>query len=94
MWRIWAGAVYKDRELLALAAAQHFDVFITADKNLPYQQKLPNPALRVVVLNTMSTRPVYLLPLIVQMSDQLQSLAAGSVTMINDAGEITSFKDK
>lgn len=30
----WRGV--KDRELLALAQAQSFDVFITADKNLPY----------------------------------------------------------
>lgn len=32
----WRGV--KDRELLALADSYPFDVFITSDKNLPYQQ--------------------------------------------------------
>ncbi|MEH1790358.1 hypothetical protein [Nostoc sp.] len=43
----WRGT--KDRELLALANIFPFDVFITSDKNLPYQQNLQNLALRVVV---------------------------------------------
>ena len=38
----WRGV--KDRELLALANFYPFDVFITADKNLPYQQNLSNLA--------------------------------------------------
>ncbi len=42
----WRGT--KDRELLALANIFPFDVFITSDKNLPYQQNLQNLALRVV----------------------------------------------
>lgn len=46
----WRGA--EDRELLALANAFPFDVFITADKNLPYQQNLQNLDLRIVALNT------------------------------------------
>lgn len=67
----WRGV--KERELLALAIAHSFEVFITADKNLPYQQNLDVLALPVAVLDAMSTRPVYLLPLIIQFSDRLQS---------------------
>ena len=85
----WRGV--KDQELLALAEAHPFDVFITADKNLPYQQNFRGLALRVVVLNAISTRPDYLLPLIVQISGLLQSLAPNSVTLINSAGEVTPF---
>ena len=85
----WRGT--KDRELLALANVFPFDVFITSDKNLPYQQNLQNLALRVVVLNASSTRPDYLLPLIMQIIPLLQSLAPGSVTLIDDAGDITPF---
>lgn len=85
----WRGT--KDRELLALANAFPFDVFITADKNLPYQQNLQNLALRVVVLNASITRPDHLLPLITQIIPLLQSLAPGSITLIDDAGDITPF---
>jgi predicted nuclease of predicted toxin-antitoxin system len=85
----WRGT--KDRELLALANAFPFDLFITADKNLPYQQNLQNLALRVVVLNASSTRPDHLLPLIAQIIPLLQSFAPGSITLIDDAGDITHF---
>ena len=85
----WRGT--KDRELLALANVFPFDVFVTADKNLPYQQNLQNLALRVVVLNASSTRPDHLLPLITKIIPLLQSLAPGSIRLIDDAGDITSF---
>jgi predicted nuclease of predicted toxin-antitoxin system len=85
----WRGT--KDRELLALANVFPFDVFITSDKNLPYQQNLQNLALRVVVLNASSTRPDHLLPLIAQIVPLLQSLAPGSITLIDNAGDITPF---
>ena len=85
----WRGT--KDRELLALANVFPFDVFITSDKNLPYQQNLQNLALRVVVLNASSIRPDHLLPLITQIIPLLQSLVPGSITLIDDAGDITPF---
>jgi Domain of unknown function (DUF5615) len=85
----WRGV--KDRELLALAEAHLFEGFITADKNLPYQQNLRSLTLRIVVLDVMSTRPDYLVPLMVKLSGLLSSLAAGSVTLINDRGELTPF---
>lgn len=43
--------------------------------------------LRVVVLDTASTRPDYLLPLMIQVSGLLQSLAPGSVTLIKELVE-------
>ena len=85
----WRGT--KDLDLLALANVFPFDVFITSDKNLPYQQNLQNLALRVVVLNASSTRPDHLLPLITQIIPLLQSLVPGSITLIDDAGDITPF---
>jgi hypothetical protein len=86
----WRGV--KDRELLALAQSHPFDVFVTADKNLPYQQNLRDITLRVIVLNVSSTRPDYLLPLITRISNVLQSLAQGSITLINDAGDLTIWR--
>ncbi len=92
MWTRWVACGVKDRELLALAQANPFDVFITADKNFAYQQNLRGLTLLVVILDANSTRPDYLLPLITRIGDVLQSLAPGSVTLINDAGEVTAFQ--
>ena len=46
----WRGA--EDKELLLLAEAYPFDVFITADKNLPYQQNLQDYQLKILVLGS------------------------------------------
>jgi predicted nuclease of predicted toxin-antitoxin system len=86
----WRGV--KDRELLRLAEAHPFDGFITADKNLPYQQNLNGIRLRIIVLDTMNTRPDYLLPLIIQVSVLLPSLAPSSVMLVNDTGTVIPFR--
>jgi hypothetical protein len=85
----WRGT--KDRELLILANGFPFDVFITGDKNLPYQQNLQNLALRIVVLNASSTRPDHLRPLITLIIPLLPYLEPGSLTLIDDAGKVTSL---
>ena len=86
----WRGT--KDRDLLALADAHPFDVFITADKNLAYQQSISTYQLRIVVLNTKTTKPDYLFPLIEQACLIISTLAAGSITLISDDRQITSFQ--
>lgn len=85
----WRGA--KDRELLDLAESHPFDAFITADKNLRYQQNLVKKNLRIVVLDSRSTRPDYLLPLMERISKIITSVSAGGVISINDSGELTQF---
>jgi hypothetical protein len=84
----WRGT--KDWDLLALADAYPFDVFITADKNLPYQQSISTYQLRIVVLNTKTTKPDYLLPLIEQ-ACLIIPTAVGSITLIDDDRQVTSF---
>ncbi len=64
----WRG--YKDRQILEMAAAQPFDLFITADKNLPFQQNLNAYDIQILVLDVSSTKPSYLLPLMIQLSSQ------------------------
>jgi hypothetical protein len=78
----WRGT--KDTALLGLANTTQFDVFITADKNLPYQQNFQDLTLCVVVLNSMSTRPDRLIPLIIKLIPLLSSLEAGTVTLIDE----------
>jgi len=82
----WRGL--SNREILALAEKHPFDAFITADKNLPYQQNLNNLTIRIIVLDSNRTRPDHLAPLIITVSALLASLSVGAVIRINDAGEI------
>lgn len=82
----WRGL--KDREILDLAETQPFDVFITADKNLQYQQNLGNCSIRIVVLDSSSTRPDHLRPLMIQLSSLVKSLPVGTAIRINDAGDV------
>jgi hypothetical protein len=49
----WTGI--QNGELLSLAV-QHFDVFVTNDKNLSFQQNLGTFAIAVVVLRAKSSR--------------------------------------
>ncbi len=49
----WAGV--KNNQLLALAEAE-FDVFITVDRNLSFQQNLPQFDIAVIVLQAPSNR--------------------------------------
>ena len=49
----WAGI--KNGELMTLAAAE-FDVFITVDRNLSYQQNLPQYEIALIVLRAISNR--------------------------------------
>lgn len=57
----WSGV--KNGQLLALAATQ-FDVFVTADKNLEFQQNLAALPIAVVVLVVRSTRIQDIEPLV------------------------------
>jgi predicted nuclease of predicted toxin-antitoxin system len=85
----WRGL--KDREILDLAESHPFDVFITADKNLQYQQNLASRLIRIVVLDASSTRPDHLIPLMVQISSIVESLSVGAAIRINDAGEVVAI---
>lgn len=47
-------ATLKNGELLAVAESNGFDVFVTTDTNLAYQQNLSNRKIAIVVLSTTS----------------------------------------
>ena len=67
----WGGV--KNGALLALAATQ-FDAFLTADKNLPYQQNLAALPVSVVVLAAHSNEYPALLPLLPNLERALADL--------------------
>ena len=85
----WRG--FKDREILDLAESHAFDVFITADKNLQYQQNLASRLIRIVVLDASSTRPDRLIPLMVRVSSIIETLPVRAAIRINETGKIISI---
>jgi predicted nuclease of predicted toxin-antitoxin system len=67
----WRGV--KNGKLLALAAHE-FDVFVTVDQNMGYQQNLDLLPLPIIVLEATSNRLKDLLPLVEKLKSELQSL--------------------
>lgn len=75
----WAGI--KDRELLILAASV-VDFFITADRNLSFQQNLSPFDLSLIVLQTQSNRLADLKPLVPKILDVLDIAPKGQATLV------------
>ena len=75
----WSGV--KNGDLLRLAAAS-FDVFITVDKNLPYQQSLATLPLAVIVLDAQSNDLPALLPLMPKLEATLSNVQPRTYTRI------------
>ena len=75
----WAGI--KNGRLLALAQVD-FQVFITGDRNLSFQQNLPNFSIAVVVLKAESIRLIHTRPLMPKVLAALLSLKSGQIVTI------------
>ena len=67
----WSGV--KNGKLLALAATK-FDVFLTMDKNLEYQQNMATLPVAVLVLEAVSNRIEHLAPLVPSVLKELNHL--------------------
>lgn len=80
--RRWAGPASENGELLALAVGQ-FDVFLTADRNLSYQQDVSAFDIAVVVLIARSNRFEDLRPLAPQILEVVDTAARGRVTVVS-----------
>ena len=74
-------AAVKNGDLLALAA-DRFDVFVTVDRNLSFQQRLPRFSIAVIVLRAPSNRLLDLRPLAQQLANTIPTAKAGEVTWI------------
>ena len=78
-FRVTTGGCRKGRkngELLALAAG-HFDVFLTADAGIEYQQNLGSVALGVIALKARSNRIRDLRPLMPRVRQLLETTGPG-----------------
>jgi hypothetical protein len=71
----------KNGELLRLAS-QEFNVFVTADRNLEYQQNLPSLAIAIVVLVAPSNRMEVYLPIGDKIREAIQAARPGAITKV------------
>lgn len=71
----------KNGELLALAARE-FDVFVTVDRNLSFQQNLPALAMTVVVLRARSNRLADLKLLVPELLGAIASAKPGPAIIV------------
>jgi hypothetical protein len=76
----WAGV--KNGELLRIAATAGFEIFVTPDQNLQYQQNVRAVGLAIVVLVARSNRLDDLRPLIPELLAALSILQPGSIFRI------------
>ena len=75
----WSGLTNGD---LLRKASGEFDVFLTADSNLTFQQNLSKFDLAVIVLEPRSTRLVDTLPLIPQVLEALETIKSRTVVRV------------
>ena len=71
----------KNGELLALAASE-FEVFVTVDRNLSFQQNLPAFAIAVIVLRAPSNRLTDLKPLVPALLACIPRASRGAVEYV------------
>jgi hypothetical protein len=74
-------ATTENGELLALAS-KHFDVFVTVDQNLSFQQNLGSLSVAVLVLQARTNRLTALKPLIPSLLAAIESAEPGIVKFI------------
>lgn len=75
----WAGIT--NGKLLTLAQAE-FDVFVTVDRNLSFQQHLPKFDIAVILLKAKSNRVGDLVVLLPELLRAIPSASKGSVTTV------------
>jgi hypothetical protein len=68
-------------ELLTLAA-KHFDVFVTVDRNLSFQQNLGSRSIAVIILRARTNRLADLRPLTPRLLAAIESTKPGAAKLI------------
>ena len=79
----WTGI--KNGELLARAVSSDFEVFVTSDQNLSYQQDLATFPIAVVVLKARSNRLTDLKKLIPILITALKEAKPGTTSVVAEA---------
>jgi hypothetical protein len=71
-----------DNGELLTAASEHFDVFVTVDRNLSYQRNLGSYSIAVIVLHARTNRLADLKPLVPKLIATIETAAAGVATIV------------
>jgi hypothetical protein len=82
----WAGK--KNGELLTLAETSGFQVFITIDRGIEYQQNLKPRSVAVLLIRTKSNRLVDLLPHVPEVLNVLASLQPGQLAKVGQRADL------
>lgn len=77
----WAGK--KNGELLALMAANGFEVLLTVDQNLRFQQNLASVGVAIVIMVTVSNRLPDLLPLVPAVEAAFATIQPGDAVEVS-----------
>ncbi len=73
----------KNGALLKLAIENEFDIFITTDKNLQYQQKIQSIDMAIVVLNVPLLKWSYIEPLLPKLLERLPTFEKRNIYVID-----------
>jgi hypothetical protein len=68
--------------MLLTLASEHFDVFVTVDRNLSFQQNLDSFSVAVVVLQAKTNRLADLRPLVPSLLAAIESALPGAAKFI------------
>ncbi len=77
----WTGK--KNGELLGLMTFAGFDLFLTLDKNLQYQQNLKRFSIKIIILDASDSRYQTLQPLMLKVAEALSGKIQYQVTIIS-----------
>lgn len=77
----WAGK--KNGELLALMAADGFEVLLTADRNLRFQQNLAAVGVAIVIMVAVSNRLPDLVPLVPAVEAAFATIQPGDAVEVS-----------
>jgi len=72
----------KNGELLSIAERQGFEIFVTMDKGIEYEQNLTGRQIAVMVLRAKSNRLADLAPLVDECLRQMRSIRQGHINLI------------
>jgi len=76
----WRGK--KNGDLLLLAENAGFDVFLSVDRGIEFQQRLHSRRLAILVIRTQTNRLADLLPLVPEVLERLRRVRHGQVIMV------------
>jgi predicted nuclease of predicted toxin-antitoxin system len=72
----------KNGDLLSIAEREGFEIFLTMDKGLEYEQNLVGRQIAVIILRAKSNRLVDLVPLVEACLEQMRSIRLGQIVWI------------